>query len=401
MGGFWALFKNDIKLFLKDWKACLLLLAAPFLFICFFTYALSPYLNQSDFIEPFSIALVDQEDTVQTRMLARQLDELTIFKEALRVDEDAARKLLSENKVAAVVMIPPDFSGSIAVGENKPVTVIGNTSMPLQSFVVKNLIQSAANLVSAAQSAINTIYEYNQEAGVKGSQLDKQFSDSTMKFFLEALSRNEIFTEVEADSPFDLTPVEYFTAALMVIFVMFAGMPGMKMLVSERSTGITRRLMASPVKTWQIVLSKLLVSFLLAVAQFSVIIVLTSLFFKAYWGAPPGSILLLFGALIFAVSAWSVFISTLAVTPASADIMGNLGILLMAVIGGSIYPLSSMPEVVRQASRFTINRWAMDGFMVLFSGNEAMRIEPYAAVLAIMGVALALLSVGMMKWVRR
>lgn len=398
---FFTLLKNDAKLFLKDWKACIILLAVPFIFICFFAYALTPYLNKSNFIEPFSIALVDNENTSQTRMLTKQLDEFGIFKQILRIDEAGAMRMLSEGTIASVIIIPAGFTDSVAAGKNKPAAVIGNSSKPLQSFVVKNLMQSAANLVSAAQSAIITIYRYNEKAGLKGQELETQFNDSTMKFFLEALSRNEVFSRVEASGQFNLTPVEYFTSALLVVFIMFSGMPGMKMLVAERSSGITRRLAASPVRMWQVILSKLMVSLVLSIIQFGIIIVLTSVVFKNYWGAPVKSILLLFGGLMLAVSAWSVFVASISTTPASADAVGNLGILLMAVIGGSIYPLSSMPDFIRSISRLTINRWAMDGFMAIFSGNNALNVGSYASVLALMGIVLFCLSTGYIKYIRR
>lgn len=397
MVGFLTILKNDIKLFFRDWKAVALVIAMPFLFICLFVYALSPYLNKSSLMEPFAVALVDNEDTVQTRVLTKQLDEIQVFREVLRVDEAEAKALIRQNRVGAAVIIPAGFSDSVLSGENKPVTVIGNRAMPLQAFVVKNLIQSAANLVSAGQSAINTIYHYNEKAGLKGKELEKEFNDSTMKIFLEALSRNEIFSQLEASSNFDLTPMEYFTAALMVIFLMFAGMPGMKMLVTERSMGITRRISASPVKMWQVVLSKFLVSLILSVIQFAVIIALTSIIFKNYWGSPVKNILMLFGGIIFAVSAWSVFVSAVSKTPASADIIGNLGILLMAIIGGSIYPLSSMPGFVKSLSKLTINRWAMDGFMVIFSGNDALSVANYVYPLLLIGGVLLFLSVPLMR----
>ena len=401
MTSFLTLMKNDVRLFLKDWKACLLLLAAPLLFISFFTYALSPYLDKSSFIEPFPIALVDLENTTQTRMLENQLKEISLFSEIRRLSEDEAMQQLSGQTVGGVIIIPVDFTNSVAVGENRPVTVVGNSAKPLQAYVVKNIIQSAANLVSAAQSAIITIYNYDYKAGLSGAELDARYNNAIMEYFMEALARNEVFTTVDRQSGYDLSPVEYFTAALIVVFLMFAGMPGMKMLVTERSEGITRRLSAAPVGMWKVILSKLLVSVLLLILQFGLIIAVTSKVFNNYWGAPIKNILILFGGIILAVSAWSLFVAVISSSPASADIIGNLGILLMAVVGGSIYPLSSMPAFIRNLSRLTINRWAMDGFMVLFSGNDAMGTGLYAIVLAAMGCVFLAASVLIMKSMRR
>jgi ABC-2 type transport system permease protein len=401
MVSFAALLKNDIRLILRDWKACVLLLAAPLLFISFFTYALSPYLEKSSFIEPFPIALVDKENTTQTRMLIHQIEDIGIFSHVIVMDEEDALRYLADKEVGGVIIIPEDFTNSVAIGENRPVTVVGNGVMPLQAYIVKNTAQSAANLVTAAQGAINTIWHYDNEAGLSDSELDARFNEAVMDYMLTALARTAVFESVEAENGSSVTPAEYFTAALIVVFMMFAGMPGMKMLVSERAGGITARLAATPVRMWKVVLSKLLVSIMLLVIQFGIIILMTSRLFNNYWGAPVRDVLILFGAIILAVSAWSVFTASISPTPASADIIGNLGILLMAVLGGSIYPLTSMPESIRRISVLTINRWAMEGFMVLFSGSSVTDTGTHAMVLALMALILFAVSAFMIRFARR
>lgn len=400
MTSFIALLKNDIRLFLRDWKACVLLLAAPLLFISLFTFALSSYLNKSSFIEPFPVALVDMEDTTQTRMLAKQLEEISIFSEVQRIDEDEAIQKLSEKSVGGIVILPPDFTASVAAGENEPVTVIGSSAMPLEAYIVKNVIQSAANLVSAAQSAIITIYHYDKLAGLSGKELDIRYNNAISEYLMGALARNNVFSYNDSVPQYSVTPVEYFTAALIVIFMMFTGMPGMKMLVTEKSMGVARRLSATAVAVWKVILSKLIISALLLILQFGVIIAFTSILFHNYWGAPVKNILLLFGGLIFAVSAWSVFVASVSSTPAAADMIGSLGILLTAVAGGNIYPLTSMPEWIRSLSKLTMSRWAMDGFIVLFSGNDAASTGIYALMLTVIGFVLFCISIGMMKIAR-
>ena len=287
------------------------------------------------------------------------------------------------------------------MGENKPVTVVGNGAMPLQAYIVKNIVQSASNLVTAAQGAINTIWHYDTEAGLSYDERDERFNEAVMDYMLAALARTSIFVSGDAAGEYSVTPAEYFTAALIIVFMMFAGMPGMKMLVTERTSGITSRMSAAPVRVWKVVLSKLLVSVMLLVIQFGIIIFMTSKIFNNYWGAPIKDVLILFGGIILAVSAWSVFTASVSPTPASADIIGNLGILLMAVLGGSIYPLTSMPEVIRRISVLTINRWAMDGFMVLFSGSSVTDTSTHALALSVTAMALFAASALIMRFAGR
>jgi len=394
MKAFAALLKNDMRLFFGDWKTVLLLVAMPFLFICFFTYALAPHIGKSGFVEPFKIALVDCEDSAQTRILSRQLEEIRIFSGIERVSEDRAKELISQNKAAAAIVIPEGFSESVLHGENKPVTVIGNRAMPLESFIVKSLMQSAANLVSAGQSAINTVYCFGKKAGLEEDELEREFNESVKEMFLNALGRNQIFSRAAHLPIYDLSPAEYFTSALVAVFLMFAGMPAMKMFVMEKSSGLSKRLRASPVSACWVILSKFAVALSVSLIQFLIIIFSTYIAFGNYWGAPAVNILLLLAGILFAVASWAVFVASVCRTPAAVDAVGNLGILLMAVAGGSIYPLSSMPSFVRVLSKATINRWAMEGFMILFSGDRAAGVTEQVAALLAIGAGFLALSIG-------
>ena len=392
-----ALIKNDCKLFLKDWKAVLLLLIMPFIFICLFLYALLPVFGRTSFMEPFDIALVDNENSAQTRVLISQLKDMGVFKEIIKVDESSALELIRKNEVAGAIIIPAEFSNNVAHGKNKPATVIGNKQRPLQSFVTKSIVESASNLVSAGQSAIYSIYSYNQKAGIKGDALNTLYHESTMKVFMEALARKDIFKDVTTEEAYNVTPAEYVTSCLIAVFLMFAGMPGVKMLVAERNSGIAARLASSGVKPWQSILSKFIVSMFLCLIQFLIVIGLSSIILKNYWGAPIGNILLLFTGIIFSISAWSVLVSSVSSTTASADVIGNLGILLMAVLGGSIYPISSMPEPVGRISFLAINKWAIDGFMILFSGNNSIGVTSQFLALAAIGSVMLLISMIILK----
>ena len=73
----------------------------------------------------------------------------------------------------------------------------------------------------------------------------------------------------------------------------------------------------------------------------------------------------------------------------------------MAVLGGGIYPLTSMPESIRRISVLTINRWAMEGFMVLFSGSSVTDTGTHAMVLALMALILFAVSAFMIRFARR
>ena len=90
---------------------------------------------------------------------------------------------------------------------------------------------------------------------------------------------------------------------------------------------------------------------------------------NASWKSSPFAVPLLFISTVLASASYSLFVASVARTPAATDIIGYLGVLLMAVLGGSIYPLPTMPDWVRTASELMITKWARVGFLSVFSGS--------------------------------
>ncbi|MEK1831946.1 ABC transporter permease [Priestia megaterium] len=105
------------------------------------------------------MAIVDKDDTAQTKYVIEQLTEGKLRKilKPLYTNEQKAKQLLQQNKVAAIVMLPKGFSHDIAHGKNQPLYVIGNSNKPLQSQLFRYVMESAADYTSAAQSGINTV----------------------------------------------------------------------------------------------------------------------------------------------------------------------------------------------------------------------------------------------------
>jgi len=378
----------DFKRFFKDLQAILLLIAVPVLFISVMGTVFAPYMEKTAFLDPFKIVVVDNEKSQYTDILIRQLEQIDIFEKVIRTDEDIARRLIQEDEIAAALVIPESFTTNMARGINLPVKVIGNRARPLQSRLVKTLAESAANSVSAGQSAINTIYYFNEIAGMDEQELYEKFESSVMDVFLKALSRLDVFRKVSAFQTYDVTPFEYYTAALLPVFMLFAGMPAVKMMVEEKKSGLTVRLRSTPAKFWHSIISKLLLTCLLNIIQFSIIITFSVRFFGSFWNIDPGSLLILLSGLIFSVSCWSVFISCIPTSFAAVDLVSYVGILFMSVISGGIYPLHLLPPVIRNLSLLTVTRWAMDGFLAIFSGWKNVNMWQYAVPLYAIGAGL-------------
>ena len=72
--------------------------------------------------------------------------------------------------------------------------------------------------------------------------------------------------------------------------------------------------------------------------------------------------------------------------------------LLFGILGGSFVPLENAWPVLDALSRITPNRWALDGFTALASGETAAVLMPVAALLV---MAVVLFAVAALIFRRR
>jgi ABC-2 type transporter. len=384
MGAFLSILKNDAKIIIRDVKALLLLMVLPVLVIALFARALGPMLEKKAFVEPFSIAVVDKENSVWTGMLITQLRNLDILENIYRTDEDNARKMIEENKIAAAIVIPENITESVDRWKPEEGKVIGNGLLHFQTGLVKNIAEVGSTAISAGLAELYAIDDYERAAGIDSKTIYKDINDANEEFINAVLARKEIFRETR-QGKYGLSPAEYYAASLIAVFIMFSSVPCMKMLAQERTLGISSRFDAAPSGGWQSIASKLVISVIISTAQFVLVGIFLRLASKSL-GGKAGPFIPVFLCTTVAASAFSLFIASISKSAAATDLVANLSILFMAIAGGSVYPLSSLPEICRKLSVAAVNRWASEGFLAVMSGDDAGKIKECCLALLVLAV---------------
>ena len=239
MSAFLSILKNDAKIIIRDVKALLLLLVMPVLVIGIFAKALGPMLERTAFVEPFSIAVVDKEDSVWTGVLIAQLRNLDILDNIYRTDEDEARELIEKNEIAAAIVIPENITDSVERWEPEQGRVIGNSLLHLQSQLVKNVAVVGSTSVSSGLAALNAINDYEYWAGFDPGQVYQDIIQANEEFINTVLTRKEIFRETK-QGRYSVSPVEHYAASLLVVFIMFSSVPALKCLRRRGHWGYQR-----------------------------------------------------------------------------------------------------------------------------------------------------------------
>lgn len=169
-------------------------LLGPFLLLGFLVYALSGFVEDDN--ENIVVSIVDQDQTFETKSLINQLQDDETLEQQLEFKEvemtEAEQKLESGNGTGAVI-IPEGFTADLRNGTNTPIEVWLDDQQPIESGVLRLLLDSAASYISAAQSGVNAVYDSVIEPMDHSSDRQKLLQQVIVTFTLEALDRNDLF----------------------------------------------------------------------------------------------------------------------------------------------------------------------------------------------------------------
>jgi ABC-2 type transport system permease protein len=175
------------------------------------------------------------------------------------------------------------------------------------------------------------------------------------------------------------------TAVMMLLFGLAAC--GTTIL-QERDSGTLRRLLITPAPRAAILAGKFAFTFTIGLLQLAVMFAFGALVFRIPVFRSPGALLLVCIATCAACTGFGIFIATVARTQKQVEGISTLVILLMSSLGGSWWPLFITPKWMQIAGHFTLNAWAMDGFL----GVLAYRL-PISDLLAPLGVLFGIAAV--------
>ena len=130
----------------------------------------------------------------------------------------------------------------------------------------------------------------------------------------------------------------------------------------------------------------------MGVAQVSILIAASALFFQVKWGDVLGVIVLILAA-VFGTAGWGMLITAFARTPAQVGSTGSAVMLIFSILGGSFLSIEGMPPFVQTLSKITPNAWGLDGFTTLALGGTLKNLAEPITALLVMGSVLFTIAV--------
>jgi ABC-type multidrug transport system permease subunit len=160
--------------------------------------------------------------------------------------------------------------------------------------------------------------------------------------------------------------VSHAVSGIGVMMLMFSLVGFGRSLLEERDRGALRRLIAAPIDSRAILLSKFLGTFLIGMALLVVLFTFAKFAFELDILSRLDTLIVVSVATAAACTSFAMLVAAWARTDKQADGVSTLAILLMASIGGCWMPLMMMPDLIQSAARFTLPFWSLSGYQGTF-----------------------------------
>jgi ABC-2 type transport system permease protein len=287
------------------------------------------------------------------------------------------------------------------------IALVNITNSP-HDLTIKELLNSEKLKSSIDVTEYNTTSEV--EAKIKSNELqaaivlsDTNFSDLrflkstdnsyTVDILYGAVSNyiqysNINFTNSIRVSDFKevhvISAKQVFGASMLAMLSLFIAMSGASNFLKEKESMTLLRMNSIPVGFYNIYFEKLLLTFLLSSIQSTVFIILCSFIGINFFTNIP--LLILIVALhAFALTGISGLMMNLFSTQKRLSNVFTSIIMLMAILGGSFFPLEYISQNAQRLCKLTINYWIQSSYTKIMSGESFNALIINTAVLLSIG----------------
>lgn len=384
-----ALVVKELKMLISDRASAFWLIAWPLVWIVLVAYVFVPPGSGTPISIDVGIVNLDKSSPGNTGFKSADLinimDMVTyngskLFNVKLYNDIEALIGDLKKGRIDVGMVIPEDFSSRLAFGTAELRVLIGGRdsySSSINYAAISSFINELNRRIALVKVNISMGYIERGLANLTASQPLINFIEEFMYGIAIPIntSYEEVKPEVLSSRP---NILGWYTIGAIGMMFLYTGFSyGAGALYEEKERGTLRRILASPMKPWELIVGIVLSG--LASMMLSAVIALTvglllgahivlNPFNPLHWVA----ILLLLTGAIMTIGI-GIMLSTLAKTSRGAGGLGVVLGLLLSFLAGIWYPASLMPQWLRLLASIFPPTWVFDtvrNIIVFDSGLE-------------------------------
>ena len=302
--------------------------------------------------------------------------------------DEAAHVAVDKGTYSAVVIIPANFSSSLAsltdpsqTAKTAEITIYGNGGRSLETGIVRSVVDTITNQLVNGNIAIGaTVAEVASRQPSALANLSKLGLD---QLFVCAFAPGNDLVQLSnvpvqaVQSSIAGALLVTFGSAQALFFALFTGQFSILSMYEERRNWTLQRMLASPTPRWAILGGKLVGGLASVFFQLVVLILALTLVgsiieghFTFIWGSNLFQLLLVLLAVAVAVSGLGMFLAGILKGVEQANVVGSVLNIALGVLGGAFG--FQLPQAI---SQFSFIFWGRQAFEILASGHGSASIN--------------------------
>jgi ABC-2 type transport system permease protein len=308
---------KDLKIVLSDRQALIITLLMPLVLMTILSMALKGSFMSSDDtgMEKIPVALVKQYDKgADSEIFVKTLEERLkinisgdevnpeemFFDDFLgnpevsklidyRVEEEnRAKDLLNEGEISAIIILPDKYIYDMKISlltpfrNNADLKVLTHPDRPVAGEIVTSLMEAYTNTMSSVIIGKNVLIESASANDIGGDGFDN--IDEIMEGMADLVAGTNVnIDNVTVEGRRSIKSSEYYAAAMMTMFLLFAAGQGGRMLLEEKDNQTYQRMVIADISKTHILAGKFIVIFLIASLQIFIMLAYSHFALKVKW----------------------------------------------------------------------------------------------------------------------
>ncbi|MDR4434922.1 ABC transporter permease [Bacillus tequilensis] len=385
----WIAWK-DVKIRITDKKGFMMLILMPLILTCILGAALGSVVDGGSRIDGIKVGYVQSDQSDEANMFKTDvLKKMKSLKVTQASSEDEMKNLLAEKKIDVGIVIPKHWEAG-----KTSAFIYADPDQTIKSSIIETAAASFIDQYKAVKDAASASMDYiSKTSAVKQGKLDPSHFADNLVHRLEKETGDKLSIKEKSVGSKAVTSFQYYSAAMLCMFMLFHMTVGAKSFLQEKETETLARMLMTPAQKYAILIGKWLGTYLFAIIQFFIFLIVTINVFGVDWGGNLLFVSVLGLSYAAAVSGISVLLASCISDMKSADAIGGFGIQLLAVLGGSMLPLYQFPDFLQSVSKAVPNRWALDGFLSLMEGGGWADLQKPVLLFAAIGLCSLVLGI--------
>jgi ABC-2 type transport system permease protein len=433
---------KDLKIIFSDKKALAIILIMPMVLMTILSFALKGSFIGSDDsnFNKVNIAVVKKYDESKDSEMFTKMMNSDLFKEGIELnaeskdllnelnaedmflkdflgseqvskiisysieEENKSLDMLDNGDISAVILLPEKYTYNMKMNLLTPfrnkidIKIITHPDKNIDGQIIKSIVKAYSDAISTIVIGKNVIIETSNLYNIGRDGIESV--GDLMEDMTDAIQGINIdMDDVVIEGTKNITSADYYSVAMMTMFILYAAGNGGRMLLEEKDNKTYQRMIIAGMPEIKILLGKFFTVFSVAVIQIIVMIIYSMAALKVSWGNLYYTAVISVSA-AFSVAGIGAFIASLTYRAGNykmANIFETAIIQGMALLGGSFFPVDVMPKAMQKLSYLSVNGIALKSYLKIMKGYAGIDIMNNIISLIIIGITFTVLSVAILK----